>query len=293
MKPTFINVGPGRCGTSWLHQAFRSHPDIAMASIKETEFFNTNFEKGNSWYEAKFPSTTYGAIGEISNNYYLDPVVARRISQYDPSIRIIFNLRRPLSLLKSMYGFAERRGLSMSGGREDLEIPIGRIMGSGYESRYKSGELVGTDTPTLFEAALLSRFINQYVDTFPADKVHFFLLERMKSDPAAELSALYRFLEVDDTFIPPSSSDRINDALIPQSKVVARAASSAAFTLRRLGADRLLTALHDSTAIKNVLFKKRESSEVNLPISKADHQVLLDEEQRICDLVPGVRGFWP
>lgn len=293
MKPTFINVGPGRCGTSWLHQAFRSHPDISMASVKETEFFNSNFEKGTRWYESKFPSTTAGAIGEISNNYYVDPTVARRIVEYDPSIKIIFNLRRPFSLLQSMYGFAERRGLSLTGNRADVDIPIGRVMGSGYESRHRSGGLVGTDTPTLFEAALLSRYISPYLDTFPEDQVHFFLLERMKSDPSAELAALYRFLEVDDTHISPSTSDKINDALVPQSKMAARAASSAAFALRRVGADRLLTALHDSTTIKTALFKRRESSEVNLPITEADQHILADEEQKICDLVPEVRGFWP
>ena len=292
MKPTFINVGPGRCGTSWLHLALRSHPEIATASIKETEFFNTNYERGSSWYESKFPTTSCKAIGEISNNYYLDPQVAERIVTYDSSMRIVFNLRRPQSLLSSMYGFAERRGLSLSGKREDLDIAVGRVMGSGYDSRSKQEKLVGTDTPTLFEAALLSRYITPYLELFGSRNVHFFILERMKSDPSAELASLYRFLEVDDSHVPATSETQVNDALVPQSKLVARVASSAAFALRSVGADRLLTTLHDSTAIKRTLFRKRESAEAELPLTEADLEELAAEEQRVLELVPEVHEIW-
>ena len=56
-----------------MHQVLRSHPDIAMASIKETEYFNNNLDRGSAWYSSKFPDTKATAIGEISNNYYLDP----------------------------------------------------------------------------------------------------------------------------------------------------------------------------------------------------------------------------
>lgn len=191
-----------------------------------------------------------------------------------------------------MYGFAERRGLSLSGKREDLDIAVGRVMGSGYDSRSKQEKLVGTDTPTLFEAALLSRYITPYLELFGSRNVHFFILERMKSDPSAELASLYRFLEVDDSHVPATSETQVNDALVPQSKLVARVASSAAFALRSVGADRLLTTLHDSTAIKRTLFRKRESAEAELPLTEADLEELAAEEQRVLELVPEVHEIW-
>lgn len=263
-----------------------------MASVKETEFFNTNYAKGASWYESKFPSSGFQAVGEISNNYYLDAVVAERIAAYNPEMKIIFNLRQPESLLKSMYGFGERRGLPLTGERTDLDIPVGKVMGSGYDSRAKHNALVGTDTPTVFEAAMLSSYIGPFVEIFGTRNVHFFILERMTKNPAAELAVLYRFLGVDEAHIPDTAEERVNDALVPQSKSVARAASSVAFALRRVGADRLLTALHDSTAIKNTLFKKRESVELALPLTEVDRATLAHEENRIIELVPEVREHW-
>ena len=50
VRPNFINIGPGRCASSWLLEVLESHPQISMARIKETEYFNTNFDKGAAWY---------------------------------------------------------------------------------------------------------------------------------------------------------------------------------------------------------------------------------------------------
>ena len=180
----------------------------------------------------------------------------------------------------------------LTSSREDLDIPIGRVMGSGYDARERQGNLVGTDTPTLFEAALLSRYIPAYIDLFGSQNVHFFILERMKKDPEAELTALYRFLQVDETHVPETADERVNDALVPQSKGVARLASSTAFTLRRLGADRLLTALHDSPTIKKALFTKSDSAGVELPLDDTDRDVLREEERKIIEIVPNVEEHW-
>ena len=94
-QPSFIDIGPGRCATSWLWETLRSHPEIAMSPIKETEFFNTHFDRGWAWYESHFKSGT--VAGEVSTNYYLDSLVASRIRDYGPKIKIVVNLRDPFS----------------------------------------------------------------------------------------------------------------------------------------------------------------------------------------------------
>ena len=52
MNVDFIVVGPGRSGTSWLFNLLKEHNDILMPKIKETEYFNNNFHKGNGWYHS-------------------------------------------------------------------------------------------------------------------------------------------------------------------------------------------------------------------------------------------------
>ena len=276
-----------------MHQALRSHPEVSMASVKETEYFNTNLDKGRDWYESKFPHPESPAVGEISNNYYLDPVIAKLIRTHNPKMKIVFNLRDPEDLLRSMYSFGQRRGLPFYGHHEDLEMPIGRVMGSGYQTRARNSSLAATDTPTLFEASLLSRYIAPYLENFDSSQVHFFILERMKDDPSKELALLYEFLDVDPSHIPESADEKVNDAIVPKSQLLAKLATTTAFKLRGIGADRLLTSLHDSEALKKVLFRRQAGESIDLPLNSVDRETLARERGRIGDLVPEVASWWP
>ena len=134
-QPTFIDIGPGRCATSWLWEALRSHPEIEMSPIKETEFFNTHFERGVEWYESHFKPGTVS--GEVSTNYYLDSQVATRIRDYRSDMKIVINLRDPFSLLESFYGFGQRRGLELPRLHDALNWPNGANHGVGVPAAGK------------------------------------------------------------------------------------------------------------------------------------------------------------
>jgi len=94
--PNFIVIGPGRSGTTWLYNALREHPEIGMASTKETCYFDAFYHKGLGWYADFFKSYNgRKAIGEVSNTYIFSPLAARRIAELNPNIRIISPLRNP------------------------------------------------------------------------------------------------------------------------------------------------------------------------------------------------------
>src|SRR5262245_27273704 len=188
-RPTFVDIGPGRCGTSWLYENLSVHPAIAMSSVKETEYFNTNLGRGDDWYESHFPLGNT-AVGEISNNYYLDAEVARRIAAYDPDMKIIAHVRHPYSLLWSTYQFGVRRGLGLGDLEATLSEPIGRIMGSGYEQRLRSGSATGGDTMTLLDSVLLACRLQPFIDAFPARNFYLMIYERIEAEPDALLSEL-------------------------------------------------------------------------------------------------------
>ena len=89
VKPTFISIGPARSGTSWLYQVLKSHPSISISKVKETEYFNHNYEKGSEWYESFFTKSNQ-SIGEISSAYFCEPDVPKRIYKYNYSITYMF-----------------------------------------------------------------------------------------------------------------------------------------------------------------------------------------------------------
>lgn len=99
-KVDFFVVGAMKAGTSSLHALLNEHPKISTGRVKEYGFF----------YESKFEETAMGAYhanfdvhknlwGEICPNYSKRTAfegVAKRISSYNPSAKIIYIRRNPI-----------------------------------------------------------------------------------------------------------------------------------------------------------------------------------------------------
>ncbi len=297
--PTFINIGPGRCATSWLMNCLTSHPGIAMASVKETEYFNTYHDRGAEWYRSNFPETDAPATGELSTNYYLDAVVADLIRDYDPEVKIVINLRQPYRLLESFYSFGQRRGLELGAVAESLDFPIGRIMGSGYDFRSSRNMLTTADRATLLESVCLADRLRPFLDTFESHQVHFFIFERLQSEHQQVLAELYEFLEVDAGYTPPDADKIVNSSMAPKSKSIARLATRTSFLLRRVGAHGLLSRLHQSELIKKLLFSKSTDStsltENTSCRDQLDRQTVLrldDQIEQMKSICPDLNRWW-
>ncbi|MFK7769252.1 MAG: sulfotransferase domain-containing protein [Mariniblastus sp.] len=307
-KPTFINIGPGRCATSWLFQLLQSHPEIALSKVKETEYFNTNLANGQDWYESQFeqPSdeSAAKAIGEFSANYYLSPEIASAIKAYDPNLKLIINVRDPFDLLKSFHSFGIRRGLEIGEIGNCLNEPIGPIMGSGYSHRKKRGELTTCDDATLLESVCLEDRLKPFFELFPSDQIYLFVVERLSNEHSQVLEEVFEFLGVDATYQPEGAEEVINSAITPKSKLLARAATSTSFLLRRMGANGLLTRLHQSKLIKRLLYSENnaggEKSETATS-AKPGIRHLLDSDSRsiienqielLKTRIPDLREWW-
>jgi hypothetical protein len=111
--PEIIGAGPGRTGTTWLHRVLEGHVDLPYG-VKETQFFNTFYDRGIDWYAHHFRYAT-GArkIAEICP-YFFHPLAPDRIKAHIPNCRIITTLRDPVdhtfSAYKLVVHFAWARG---------------------------------------------------------------------------------------------------------------------------------------------------------------------------------------
>jgi hypothetical protein len=96
--PNFLCVGVEKCGTTSLYALLKQHPDIGLSRYKETQFFNTYWDKGLEWYQEKFshiPASCH-TIGEITPAYHRFPEVIPRIKQVlGEKVKIIILLREP------------------------------------------------------------------------------------------------------------------------------------------------------------------------------------------------------
>ena len=253
--PTFINVGPGRSGSSWFYQALSRHEQVCFSSIKETEYFNTDYHKGPSHYAAFFADCCAPACGEVSNLYYASEICLDRIRTDLPSVKIVFNIRNPFRLLSSMYVFSKRRGINLTP-EEFLEAPLGLIMGSGYHVRRLKGELAESDRISVIEAVALRQHIQHLESRFSGGQLYFLILDRVAHCPEEVLREVSRFLGVPPMDSPHIGERIVNEGIEPRIRFVGRLATFTASLLRLVGAYGLLRALHNSSWIKRFFFKQ-------------------------------------
>lgn len=56
--PDFVYAGASRCGSTWLQQALRDHPEIELAPTNPVSFFDLRYQRGFDWYDEQLPMPT-------------------------------------------------------------------------------------------------------------------------------------------------------------------------------------------------------------------------------------------
>ncbi len=108
MLPNFLCIGAQKCGTTSLWKILSAHPDVFLASPRETQFFHDDlqFADGIQCYEYRYFSGWRGqpAVGEKCPEYLYVPGVARRIHDtLGPDVRFLVTIRSPAQRAFSHY----------------------------------------------------------------------------------------------------------------------------------------------------------------------------------------------
>ena len=140
--PDFLIIGAQRCGTTSLYRYLCEHPAVEPAVLnKGIHYFDTNHEKGTSWYRSNFPSEPYKAFikrrrhvdrvltGEGSPYYVFHPLAPVWIAQELPDARFVVMLRDPVGRAYSQYQHELARGFETLGFEEALEKEDERLAG--------------------------------------------------------------------------------------------------------------------------------------------------------------------
>jgi len=207
--PNFLIIGAPRSGTTSLHRYLQEHPEIFMSELKELRFFAlegkqlnfcgpcdhtvnqqsiTNLEN----YQEQFKGVTNEkAIGESSPIYLWWEGVPERIKSYLPDAKLICIFRNPIE--RAYSDFLNMRQLNW----EPLK-DFARALKE-EENRIKAGwgpyyyyQRKG------FYYSNLERFYR----VFPQEKIRIYLYEDLRDKPGDLLRDIFRFLEVDDNFLP-------------------------------------------------------------------------------------------
>ncbi|MBE9040779.1 sulfotransferase [Oscillatoriales cyanobacterium LEGE 11467] len=196
-------VGAMKSGTTSLHNYLGEHPEIFMSQQpKETQYFvkELNWSKGEEWYLSIFASANGARIvGESSTDYTKAPRyqgVVERIAQFNPDARIVYIMRDPIERAISHYWWEVRWSAE------------GRPMKEAVKS-----------VKDIIDTSYYAMQLAPYLETFGRDRVMTLTLEELSANPQQNLAALFEWLEVDPSFVPPSLNRRDNAATEKVSKV--------------------------------------------------------------------------
>lgn len=236
--PNFLVLGAAKAGTSALYEYLRQHPAIFLSpTFKELRFFAYDGHppnyRGPGDIESNRQTTSslqaYGAhfdavrretaIGEVSPVYLYSERAPACIRRYVPEAKLIVMLRHPVDRAYSHFLHLVRDG------REPLR--------SFAQALAEEDARVRANWEWSWHYRRVGRYCDQlerYFGRFDRRQFQIFLYDDFEADPARVCRDLFRFLGVDDGFIPDTSR-RYNESAIPRNPKLLRAIRVVAQTL--------------------------------------------------------------
>ena len=186
--PAYVGIGPGSTGTSWWHQLLLEHPHVTENRLRTKELnyfmyfsFRTPEAEELDTYRLAFAAPPGAICGEWSPGYLGNPFALEHLATAAPEAKVLTILRDPV---------------------ERVPSAMNRLLARGRNQRAAMSGAVSSALPV----SSLRRARALFAPTRLLVLQH----ERCRIEPAAEIARTYRFLGIDDTFLPPGLGNRVN-----------------------------------------------------------------------------------
>ncbi len=221
--PNFLIIGAAKAGTTSLCYYLNQHPEVYISPEKEPRFFTPEFyttycngplrDKARrttmslgEYYSLFSGVTNEIAIGEASTEYIYFPETAKRIKQMLPNIKLIAILRDPAERAFSAFCYQLRDGCELGSFEQALHDEKRRLL-----EHWRPGWLYQ-------KVGFYYEQLKPYFDLFDKDQIRVYLYEDLDVAPIATLRDIFRFLGVDEDFVPDLS--RKNVSRIPRNQLL-------------------------------------------------------------------------
>jgi hypothetical protein len=234
--PHFFLIGAPKAGTTALHAALATHPQLSMSRVKEPKFFLGDGEpparpagpgdahsvQETVWrrddYEALWPDRPGALRGESTPFYLYDEGAPERLHRLVPEAKLIAVLRDPVDRAHSNWMHLWSDGLE----------PIADFV----EACDAEEERVAAGYAPFWHYRGLGRYgeqLERLLAWFDASQVHVLRYRELVDDPAGTLTRITRFLGVEDLAgLPPRENSRPFVRDTPRTRLLARAVRAGA-----------------------------------------------------------------
>ncbi|UQU66628.1 sulfotransferase domain-containing protein [Couchioplanes caeruleus] len=223
--PDFLIVGTKRGGTTSLWRYLVQHPLVPRLfpawNTKTSHYFEENWSRGQAWYRSHFPTERqraalerrYGAppkVGEAAPLYMFHPLVADRVADLMPQVRIIVLLRDPVERAYSHWKERRGEGVEPLGFAEALAAEQERTAGERERLIAEPGSV--SEAFDWYSYRARGRYLEHlepWLARFPREQMLFLPSETLYRDPAGTYARTLDFIG-----LPPhelESYDVFND----------------------------------------------------------------------------------
>jgi hypothetical protein len=233
--PNFLHLGPGKSGSTWLHEVLILHPEVYLTSAKDLYFFSRYYDRGVPWYASHFrdASENQHVVGEICPDYLVHPHAPERISAtLGPKVSLMVTLRDPVERAFSSYLYLGKHGRAGPTFRETLQT-----------------------RPELLAEGRYGTLLGRYLSYFPAAQIHVATFDDLKADPQRFLDGVTSWLHIarqplDQALVEPRLS-----ASAARFQPVATLAQAAADWVRKHDGAEIVGKIKRSPLVQRALYR--------------------------------------
>lgn len=239
--PTFLYIGAGKAGSSWIYEILREHPDVFVPDIKDVMYFDRYYDKGQDWYLAHFRGANgYKAVGEISHDYFLYEETSVRIKKMIPGVKLIVCLREGVD-------------------RTYSEFLYDKTLFQFFQfQEYQTGldfKKFATD-PDIIKRSDYYTNLKPYYGLFPKENIKILFYDDLKNRPDSFAKELFEFLNVDSSFQPKLLYQSVNTARVARNDRIARFAYQVGSWLRSVGKSGIVGRVKRDNVFEQLLYKR-------------------------------------
>jgi hypothetical protein len=194
MRPAFVVIGAPRCGTTWLFQTLRTHPELDV--VNEAHVFNS------PRFATEAPALAERGLGprrlgDITPNYFVSEEAPRRIADVlGADTLLVLCVREPVARAFSHYRFRRQRGIE----RRSFEQLVQEAIRGQPDSPIITASYYGSNTA-------------RFLDVFDRQRLLVVELDSPSSSPGEALGEICRHLRVgEQEWETQSSGARTNAA---------------------------------------------------------------------------------
>jgi len=198
--PDFLILGAAKSGTTTLIHELKNHPHVFTPGY-EVNYFTQKYTKGAQWYNAlfNFPDKIQG---EKSTSYFYEKPCHERISEHNPTIKLIVLLREPVNRAFSNWNMRHVQGRLLKQAYKFNKSAGQPIENIGFSHLFKyylacNSEVNRHQEPLdIFERGLYIVQILHLLKFFHRDQLLVLIAEDYFKNPGAALEKVSRHLNI-------------------------------------------------------------------------------------------------